>query len=361
MKSKQILALLILSLILLLLITGCSQQTPAQQPKLSTGPAWAPNLLPLPQQVVVTAGMKQVISDAGILIGMAKGYYQDLGIRIEGVQFNSGQEMINQLAAGQLDVGATVTASGLLNAMSRDIPVKIVADKGINVPGKGYYRLVIRKDLVPELKSFQDLRGKRIAIVGTASLDEIALVRVLEKGGLTNKDIDLQVIRSFPDILASLANKSIDAAMLIEPFVTQGIAKGLIDPWKDPAEYDPDAQTAFVVFGTKMTQNKDVANRFMTAYVKSVRDYNDAFFKNKNKQEIIDILVKYSVIKDPKLYEQMYPTGLNPDGYVRMKGLEQDITWYKANNLLKSPDQKAIDTVDNSFVDFALSTLGKYQ
>ncbi len=56
--------------------------------------------------------------------------------------------MINQLAAGQLDVGATVTAAGLLNAMSRDIPVKIVADKGINVAGKGYYRLVIRKDLV---------------------------------------------------------------------------------------------------------------------------------------------------------------------------------------------------------------------
>jgi NitT/TauT family transport system substrate-binding protein len=170
----------------------------------------------------------------------------------------------------------------------------------------------------------------------------------------------MQVIRSFPDMLVSLANKSIDAAMLIEPFVTQGIAKGFIDPWKDPSEYDPDAQTAFVVFGAKMTQNKDVANRFMTAYIKSVRDYNDGFFKNKNKQEIIDILVKSSVIKDPKLYDQMFPTGLNPDGYVRMKGLEQDVVWYRANKLLKSPDLKAADTVDNSFVDFALSTLGKY-
>ena len=172
---------------------------------------------------MIKVGMKQVISDAGILIGMAKGYYKDLGITIEPIQFNSGQEMINQLAAGQLDVGATVTSAGLFNAMSRDIPVKIVADKGINVPGQGYYRLVIRKDLVDTIKDYKDLRGKKIAIVGTASLDEISLARVLRKADLTMKDIDLQVIRSFPDMLVSLGNKSIDAAMVIEPFITLGI------------------------------------------------------------------------------------------------------------------------------------------
>lgn len=352
----------VLLLVMSLLITACGQAPAVQKeaPKQAAGPAWANGLTPLPQETVVKVGMKQVISDAGILIGMAKGYYKDLGIKIEPVQFNTGQEMINQLAAGQLDVGATVTAAGLLNAMSRDIPVKIVADKGINVPGKGYYRLVIRKDLVGQIKDFKDLKGKRIAIVGTASLDEIALVRVLEKGGLTTKDIDMQVIRAFPDMLVSLSNKSIDAAMVIEPFVTQGIAKDIIDPWKDPSEYDPDAQTAFIVFGTSLTTKPEVANRFMTAYVKSLRDYNDAFFKNKNKAEIIDILCKYSVIKDTALYEKMFPTGLNPDGYVRMKGIALDIDWYKKNNLLKS-DIKLEDAVDNKYVDFAIKTLGKYQ
>lgn len=351
--------LLSVLLILTMLITACSQ-APATQVAPAKGPVWAHGLTALPQDTVVKVGMKQVISDAGILIGMAKGYYQDLGIKIEPVQFNSGQEMINQLAAGQLDVGATVTASGLLNAMSRDIPVKIVADKGINVPGQGYYRLIVRKDLADTLKDFSDLRGKRIAIVGTASLDEICLARVLAKGGLTTNDIDMQVIRAFPDMLVSLSNKSIDAAMVIEPFVTQGIALGMADPWKDPAEYDPDAQIALLVYGTSMTTRPDVANRFMTAYVQSLRDYNDAFFRNKNKAEVIDILCKYSVIKDPALYEKMFPTGLNPDGYLCLKGIEADLSWYRANNLLKS-DIKLEDAVDNKYVDFAVQTLGKYQ
>ncbi|VBB06286.1 Hypothetical protein LUCI_1510 [Lucifera butyrica] len=353
---------LTLALIAILTFTACGRQ-PAQAPVKtapSQGPVWAAGLTPLPQETVVKVGMKQVISDAGILIGMAKGYYQDLGIRIEPVQFNSGQEMINQLAAGQLDVGATVSAAGLFNAMSRDIPIKIVADKGINVPGQGYYRLVIRKDLTDTIKDYADLRGRKIAIVGTASLDEIALDRVLQKANLTTKDVDLQVIRAFPDMLVSLSNRSIDAAMVIEPFIAQGIAKGILDPWKDPAEYDPDAQTAFLVYGTSMTSRPDLANRFMTAYVKSLRDYNDAFFKNKNRQEMINILCKYSVIKDPSLYEKMFPTGLNPDGYLRTKGVAMDLAWYKEHHLLKS-NIELNDAVDNQYVDFAINVLGGYK
>lgn len=356
---KRFGGLIALLLAVTLLLAACTQ-APATPAVTAKNPTWAPGLTPLQQPTVIKVGMKQVISDAGILIGMAKGYYQDVGITIENVQFNSGQEMINQLAAGQLDVGATVTASGLLNAMSRDIPVKIVADKGINVPGQGYYRLVVRKDLANTITDFADLRGRKIAVVGTASLDEICLARVLAKGGLTTNDIDLQVIRAFPDMLVSLGNKSIDAAMVIEPFVTLGISKNILDPWKDPSEYDPNAQIALLVYGTSMTTRPEVANRFMTAYVQSLRDYNDAFFKNKNKAEIIEILCKYSVIKDPALYTKMLPTGLNPDGYLRMNGIAADLDWYRENKLLTSAI-KLEDAVDNRYVDFAINTLGAYQ
>lgn len=351
---------IIITLLFFTLLTTACSQTPREAQPIPTTPIWTTSLSALPQEQIVKVGMKQVISDAGILIGMAKGYYKDLGITIEPIQFSTGQEMINQLAAGQLDVGATVTSSGLFNAMSRDIPIKIVADKGINVPAQGYYRLIIRKDLVPTIKDYNDLRGKRIAIVGTASLDEISLARILAKAQLQMTDIDLQIIRSFPDMLVSLGNKSIDAAMVIEPFITLAISKNLADPWKDPVDYDPDAQTALLVFGTNMTKNPDVANRFMTAYIQSLRDYNDAFFKNKNKKQIVDILCEYSVIKDASLYEKMFPTGLNPNGYVREKGILMDLAWYKQNNLLKS-DIHYWDAVDNQYVDFAIKHLGTYQ
>ena len=311
--------------------------------------------------VKVTVGMKEVVSDAGVLIGMAKGYYEEQGIEIEAVAFNTGQDMINALGAGQLDVGCTVTASGLFNAILRDIPIKIVADKGINVPGQGYYRLMIRKDLVDEIKDFEDLRGRKLAVVGTASLDEIALDRVLNKGNMsTENDIDLQVIRGFPDIVAAMSNKSIDGGMIIEPFVAAAMAEDIADPWKDPSEYDPHAQTALLVYGKSMLENPDIAKRFMVAYIKSLRDYNDAFFKDINKDEIISILAEYSVVKDRELYESMYPVGLNPDGFVKMKGIQLDLDWYKERELLKG-DLNAEDVVDNSFAEYAVEVLGSYE
>jgi ABC-type nitrate/sulfonate/bicarbonate transport system substrate-binding protein len=314
---------------------------------------------PISPTVKVTVGLKQAVSDSGVLIGVAKGYYKELGIEIEMAQFATGQDMINALAAGQLDVGLTVTAAGLFNAMLRDIPLKIVADKGRNVPGQGFYRLIIRKDLADQIKDFEDLRGRKLAIVGTASLDEIALDRVLNMGGMTTKDVDLQVIRAFPDIIAALSNKSIDGGMVIEPFVAQAVAKDIAVPWKDPSEYDPDAQTALLVYGSSMVAKPEVAKAFMVAYVQSLRDYNDAFVKGENKDEIIDILVEYSSVKDPELFNQMFPAGLNPDGYVHMKGIQLDLDWYKANDLLKG-DLTAEEAVDNSYVDFAVQTLGKY-
>lgn len=359
---KNIVWILIFIMVISMLVTGCSQtgkEEPVQEQEKGVE-VKTQELTPLSPAVKVTVGAKQVVSDAGVLIGMAKGYYDELGIEIEIVQFNTGQDMINALGAGQLDVGCTVTASGLFNAMLRDIPIKIVADKGINVRDRGYYRLMIRKDLVDEIRDYEDLRGRKLAVVGSASLDEIALDRVLNKGGMTTRDVDLQVIRSFPDIVAAMSNKSIDGGMIIEPFVTAAIDKGIADPWKDPFEYDPDAQTALLVYGKSILEHPEVANRFMVAYIKSLRDYNDAFFKDIDQDEIISILAEYSVVKDKELYKKMYPVGLNPNGYVKMKGIQLDLDWYKERELLKG-ELNAEDVVDNSFVDYAVELLGEYK
>jgi len=361
---KRIALFLLVGILISVLILGCGQHVVEEEPKeviqeQEVKEDTITELEPLSPSVKVTVGMKEVVSDAGVLIGMAKGYYEELGIEIESVNFSTGQDMINALGAGQLDVGCTVTASGLFNAILRDIPIKIVADKGINVKDQGYYRLMIRQNLVDEIKDYEDLRGRKLAVVGTASLDEIALDRVLNQGNMTTEDIDLQVIRSFPDIVAAMSNDSIDGGMVIEPFVTAAIRDGIADPWKDPYEYDPHAQTALLVYGKSMLERPEVAKRFIVAYIKSVRDYNDAFVKNINRDEIISILAEYSVVNDEELYEKMYPVGLNPDGFVRMKGVQMDLDWYKERGLLKG-ELMAEDVVDNSYAEYAVELLGKY-
>ncbi|MFY9187811.1 MAG: metal ABC transporter substrate-binding protein, partial [bacterium] len=84
---------LLLVALVTVLVAGCSptQVPPAQAPE---PPAATHVLEPLSPAVTVTVGAKEVVSDSGLLIGVAKGYYQELGLNIESVNFNTGQEMI---------------------------------------------------------------------------------------------------------------------------------------------------------------------------------------------------------------------------------------------------------------------------
>lgn len=339
-------------------IAGCGSSTstkPATQ-----GPGQQEGqLTPLNPAITVRVGMKATPSDSGVLIGMAKGYYKDLGIEIVPTNFRSGQELVNLLSAGQLDVGLTVSDAGFFNALLRGLQMKVVADKGYNLPDRGYYRLAIRKDLEGQIKDYEDLKGRPLGVVGTASMDYVFLLRLLAKGGLTDKDVKVQVIRSFPDMVTALANKAVDGALIIEPFITQGEAKDVLVPWKEPVDYAPNEQVAILVYGEKMIKNPELADRFMVAYLKSIRDYNDAFLKGKGTEDVIKLLTEVSTIKDAELLRKMRPAGINPNGYVSTAGMQYDLDYYKQEGLLKG-DIELEQAVDNQYVDFAIKQLGRY-
>ena len=158
---------------------------------------------------------------------------------------------------------------------------------------------------------------------------------------------------------AALGNHSIDLASIIEPFVAQGVAKGLMDVrWKSEDLY-PGQQGGMVMFGPNISQ--DIGNRFMVAYVKGLRDYYDAFGqKKKDTARMIDILANNTPVKDKSLYDKMGWDYYNPDGYVNSQAVAYDLDWYASHGYVKEkPDMSKV--VDNSYVDYAIKQLGKYQ
>jgi NitT/TauT family transport system substrate-binding protein len=74
----------------------------------------------------------------------------------------------------------------------------------------------------------------------------------------------------------------------------------------------------------------------------------------------VDILVKHTNLKDPALYEQIVPPGLNPDGAIGLQSLQDDVTWYRQKGVVQE-DLDLGRVVDNQYVEYALQQLGKYQ
>jgi NitT/TauT family transport system substrate-binding protein len=312
----------------------------------------------------VRMGAVSSASDAGLWIGLAKGYFEQAGLQIEQVPFTTAADMIAPLSAGQLDVGGGAPGVALANAFLRGLDLRIVADKGNSGLGHGFGAVVARKDLYDrgEIRGPADLKGRRYAMASTTgNIQEAVLDRYMQRAGLHARDADL-VALSFADMVPGFANKVIDAATAVEPFATQIIEAGDVAILERGDTIFPDHQDAVLLYSAAFAQQREAAVRFMTAYLRGVRDYNDAFVKQQpaRRAEVIDIMTQSTPVKDRALYERMAMPGLDPNGRVNLASLNADQDYYLEAGLQQTPVEFE-RVVDPSFATAAVQQLGAYQ
>lgn len=307
------------------------------------------------------------ISDAPIIIAEHKGYCRDAGIKTTMTSMQTGAYMVAPLGAGQLDMGAGATSAGLFNSATRGIGIKVVADKGSNLPGYAYVSLLVRKALVDggKFKTLKDLKGLRVAEPGKGGSTGATVNQALVHAGLDYDDVQHVYNMGFPEMLAAMENGAIDAAPVPEPFNTFGREKGIGVRFSADAFY-PRQTIAVLLYGPQLIdKRREVAERYMIAYLKGVRFYNGAIkdgkFAGPNAAELINLLVEHTRYKDPELYRKVVPNGCDPDGHVDRPSMEKDLAFWRAQKFVDNETVAVSDVVDDSFVDAALKTLGPYK
>lgn len=302
------------------------------------------------------------VSDAALFIANDKKFFEEQALEVEFKQFNSAATMVPFLGTGDLDVAAGAPSAGLLNAIDRDVPLRIVADKGNMQPGHGYEALVVRRAMADKIKTPADLKGKKVAISARDITPEVALDAYMKKGGLSVKDVVLTTL-PFPDMRQALANGSIDAAVVIEPFLAQIVERNIGVILQRDDELVPNHQVAVILYGPKFVEQKpDVARRFMLAYLKGARVYNDAFEKKvaATRKEVIDILARNTSEKDVALYDKMVMPGIDPNGKVNVDSIAEEQDYF----LKKGSQKNRLDlskVVDMQYAEWAVRRLGPYR
>ena len=319
------------------------------------------DLAPLNKKVKVIIAEDGAASGAGFYIAKEKGYFEDYNIEVEFAQFANSDEMLPALASGDVDIAGGVSTASFFNAIAQGIDVKIIADKGHNVPGKSYFSFVIGNHMKDVIKEYKDFEGKRIAVSSKNSIDEFIFLEMLKHAGLTPEDVEFVLLGDFGSMLGAIENGSIDAALQIEPLIAQGIENGFHERFGDATDYAPESQIAMVLGSPQfMSEEQDVSLRFMAAYLKGVRDYNDAFIKGEEKAEIIEIMTKYTSLKDPVLWEKVFVTGLDPNGKMFLDDVLKQYDVYKENGAI-SGDVDFDKAVDTSITEKAVEILGEYK
>jgi NitT/TauT family transport system substrate-binding protein len=312
----------------------------------------------------VSIGNLPASSSWCFIIADEKGYFLKEGIAADVVPYDSGAKMIPQLSAGQLDVGAGSASSGLYNAFGRGISLKIVADAVRGVKGAGQ-SLLVRRDLMRSgaVKSFADLKGRTVAVTAEAGTEAAVLAHGLKTVGLRYEDVT-KVFLPFSQHAVAYQNGGIDASLTAEPAATAAMRLGVADRLMFVGDFYPDAESAIVLYGQKFAAERpDVARRFMKAYVRAARDYNDAIkdghIAGKGADEIIAILTKRFRYPE-EVIRTMWAHAINPDGWVDEASIKSDFQFFKDQNQIKveiAPEQ----VLDRSFTDYAVKELGPYR
>ena len=305
---------------------------------------------PLSAQDKLRVGLSSVSATNGsIWVAEDKGLFRKHGIDVEVIVVGGGgARVVSSLVAGDLhfSVGG---GEGSIRSQIRGADTVIAASS----LSKGLQRIMAR----PEIKSYQELKGRRIGITQYGSAAHLVLILMLQKWNMRTDQVQILQVGSSPAMLASLDKGGIDAAVLTLPtfFVAEDRGYRIVG--------DPITMDIFYLQNTLestrgfLRKNRDGAVRFMRGYIEGI-----AYFKN-NKKESLDVLRKKLRIqseqeRDNRYLEQSYnllATAYNDVPYPALKSVQtiidkvaEDEPKVKERDVKSFVDETLIRELENS-------------
>jgi len=225
---------------------------------------------------VVRVSARVAIANAPLLIADEEGFFAKEGIRLEYITMSTTltqsmpaleQEKIDALA-GQLNIG-------FFNAMAKGGRSRIVADRGHIDPNGScdFVGLVGRgSQFSSQDPDAKELKGRRFGLNPAGASGYLA-ARFLSSKGLKMSDVEFV---NLPDnvTIQALEDGSVDAMFATEPRLTPALRRGHV-LIASSNKYIPGLQYGIIVFGPSLlVTNRDLGQRFINAYLKGVRQFN---------------------------------------------------------------------------------------
>lgn len=312
------------------------------------------------QETTIRVGVVRSVATAVNAVASDKGYFKSFGIKADVSELETSADQMAMLASGQLEIVEGGIAASYFNALSRKFPVTIISDR---TQRPNHHRLIVRKDLEREIKDLKSLKGRSVAAnAGPGGIVTYEVGRMMESVGMSIKDVQMKVI-PFPQMSIALANKAVDAALVISPFNFQIIEKGIGVSIADPDDIFTGAPLIIAVVFVNTdwaAKNRTALQNYMTAYLRGVREYCDAYHNGPNRKEVIDIAVKSGAERRPEMLEKLPWPARSPNGTVNPQSLTELQDWFHAQGLVQQKHPVGA-LVDPSYAQEAVKRLGEFK
>ena len=219
-------------------------------------------------------------------VGIEKGFFSAAEINLDLIYVPTASGLVQQLAAGSLDVVGDVGVVEPIHAVERGAPVAL-----LRIIGRvSAYEMLAK----PDIASIKELKGKTICIGGLIDINRVYLDRIMKAAGLADGEYDMTVIGNTAGRFAALKSGAADATMLAPPvnFYAEDAGFHSIGRILDYAGDLPFSATDVSL--AYAAHHKETLTRLLAALDKSVAWFDEPA----NRGEAVDILVRQ--MKSPR-------------------------------------------------------------
>lgn len=266
-----------------------------------------------------------VIDVAPLYLGYEKGIFADHGIKLKLNIVQTGAAAAAAVVSGQDQFGFAAPVPEI-QAQAQGLPLVVVANAISQ--GQGLDQAIVAKP-GSVMSSGKDLNGKIIAVNALRAVNELVVRALVDKQGGDAKSLKF-IALPYPDMQSALVSGRIDAAFLIEPFLSAGVAAGDKVVIANPQEAWVGPQTTFSSYFAKASYingNPTVVKNFVAA----VNEANA--YANAHPDEVRSIIPTYTSISAgiaSKIQIGNYATGLDTNTYTVMGQEMVKLGWIKS-------------------------------
>lgn len=259
------------------------------------------------------------------------GLFKKYGVQVELVRFQGGPPMIQAMLAGEVPAG-DIGVVPMINLAAQKLPVYFLTSDGIDTPKYPAGALMVRRDET-NIKSFADLKDKRVGQVALGSVTYMRLFAAAEKYGMPT-DAVKQTFVPFPNMGTVLASGQVDAVYTWPPFDTliEGAGQGKL--LVNDTEWNAySAASGLAVRRDWAEKNPELVKGLVKAWIEAGRWAND------NPDKARQIAAKYLKLPDDvatKMRMLYWPR----NGYTVMPSI-----WDQVNLMVATKQLKPIDDV----------------
>ena len=251
-------------------------------------------------------------------VAKEKGYFHKYGLDVDTIYIPSGTMGMQALLAGETKILAA-DGSSVVNARLRGAPVKIFIGM-VNFYPNPFFS-------TPDVKSYADLKGKKIAVTRIGSSSYTATVMLMKKLGLEeSRDYTILQLGSTQNRLAALTKGMIQGTTLSAPesVIAKNAGMKVLVSGSELAKLGITIQhqCADVMESSLHNEFRPKLKAFAMGYLEGVRQVY------RSKENTVEVLKKYTRVTDPEVlsasYDEAYQA-IDKDGALIEAGIQAQL------------------------------------